>query len=131
MGHVHIRIQDHVLGADSQFHPEVPQFPYNHQSYIHEPLTLMGYLDAITNIVQLVTGILILTQRQTTLVDKQGAEVYVLIGGRLRLGHRHRLESGGVRALGENRGRRSTEQIALIRMLWTLPAGGIGLPTPG
>jgi len=97
MGHVHIRIQDPVLGADSQLHPEVPQFPYTHQSYIHEPLTLMGYLDAITNKVQLVTGILILPQRQTALVDKQGAEVDVLSGGRLRLGHRHRLESGGVR----------------------------------
>ena len=86
MGHVHIRILDPVLGADSQFHPEVPEFPYTHQSYIHEPLTLMGYLDAITNKVQLVTGILILPQRQTTLAYKQGAEVDVLSGGRRRLG---------------------------------------------
>ena len=86
MDHVHIRILDPVLGSGSQFHPEVPEFPYTHQSYIHEPLTLMGYLDAITNKVQLVTGILILPQRQTTLVYKQGAEVDVLSGGRLRLG---------------------------------------------
>jgi len=37
-------------------------------------------------------------------------------------------------ALGENfhnRDRRIEEQITLLRMLWTLPAGGIGLPTPG
>ena len=73
MGHVHIRILDPVPGSDSQLHPEVPEFPYTHQSYIHEPLTLMGYLDAITNKVHLVTGILILPQRQTALVDKQGA----------------------------------------------------------
>ena len=46
----------------------------------------MGYLDAITNKVQLVAGILILPQRQTTLAYKQGAEVDVLSGGRLRLG---------------------------------------------
>ena len=75
-----------MLGGDSQFHPEVPAFPYTHQSYIHEPLTLRGYWDAITNKVHRVTGILILPQRQTTLVYKQGAEVDVLSGGRLRLG---------------------------------------------
>jgi len=23
-----------VLGADPQFHPEVPEFPYTHQSYL-------------------------------------------------------------------------------------------------
>ena len=86
MCHVRIGILDPVLGTDSQTRTEVPEFPYTHQSYIHEPLTLMGYLDAITNKVQLVTGILILPQRQTTLVYKQGAEVDVLSGGRLRLG---------------------------------------------
>ena len=64
----------------------MPEFPYTHQSYIREPLTLMGYLDTITNKVQLLTGILILQQPQTTLVYKQGAEVDVLSGGRLRLG---------------------------------------------
>ena len=130
MGHVHIRILDPLRGADSQFHPEVPQFPYHHQSYIHEPLTLMGYLDAITNKVQLVTGILILPERQTALVDKQGAEVDVLNGGRLHLGIGIGWNPVVYEALGENLGRRSEEQIALIRMLWTLPAGGIGLPTP-
>ena len=86
MGHVHIRILGPVLGGRFPVPSEVPEFPYTHQSYIHEPLTLMGYLDAITNKVQLVTGILILPQRQTAMVDKQGAEVDVLSGGRLRLG---------------------------------------------
>jgi len=91
----------------------------------------MGYLDAITNKVQLVTGILILPQRKTALVDKQGAEVDVLSGGRLRMGIGIGWNPVVHEALGENRCRRSEEQIALLRMLWTLPAGGIGLPTPG
>ena len=105
-----------------QFHPEVPQFPYTHQSYMHEPLTLMGYLAAITKKVQLVTTILILPQRQTALVAKQAAEVDVLSGGRLRLGIGVGWNPVEYEALGENfhnRGRRSEEQIALLRMLWT------------
>ncbi len=122
LGYAHVRILDHVLGADPQFHPEVPEFPYTHQSYIHEPFTLMGYLAAITKKVQLVTGILILPQRQTALVAKQGAEVDVLSGGRLRLGIGIGWNPVEYEALGENfhnRGRRSEEQIALLRMLWT------------
>src|SRR3989442_1944308 len=86
LGYAHVRLLDHVLGADPQFHPEVPVFPYTHQSSIHEPLTLMGYLAAITTRLSLVTAILILPQRQTALVAKQAAEVDVLSGGRLRLG---------------------------------------------
>ncbi len=122
LGYAHVRILDHVLGADPQFHPEVPEFPYTHQSYIHEPFTLMGYLASITKKVQLVTGILILPQRQTALVAKQGAEVDVLSGGRLRLGVGIGWNPVEYEALGENfhnRGRRSEEQIALLRMLWT------------
>ncbi len=122
LGYAHVRILDHVLGADPQFHPEVPEFLYTHQTYIHEPLVLMGYLAAITKKVQLVTGILILPQRQTALVAKQGAEVDVLSGGRLRLGIGVGWNPVEYEALGENfhnRGRRSEEQIALLRMLWT------------
>ena len=34
LGYGHIRTLDHVLGADPQHHPEVPRFPYTHESYI-------------------------------------------------------------------------------------------------
>jgi probable F420-dependent oxidoreductase len=122
LGYAHLRILDHVLGADPQFHPEVPEFPYTHQSYLHEPLTLMSYLAALTTRVQLVTAILILPQRQTALVAKQAAEVDVLSGGRLRLGIGVGWNPVEYEALGENfhnRGRRSEEQIAVLRALWT------------
>jgi probable F420-dependent oxidoreductase len=122
LGYAHIRLLDHVLGADPQFHPEVPEFPYTHQSYLHEPLTLMGYLAAVTHRVQLVTAILILPQRQTALVAKQAAEVDVLSGGRLRLGIGVGWNPVEYEALGEdfhNRGRRCEEQIAVLRALWT------------
>ncbi len=122
LGYDHIRLLDHVLGVDPQFHPEVPEFPYTHKSYIHEPLTLLSYVAAITTRLQLVTGILILPQRQTALVAKQAAEVDVLSGGRLRLGIGVGWNPVEYEALGEdfhNRGRRCEEQIAVLRALWT------------
>jgi probable F420-dependent oxidoreductase len=122
MGYDHLRILDHVLGADPQFHPEVPEFPYTHQSYLHEPLTLMSYLAALTTRIHLVTTILILPQRQTALVAKQAAEVDVLSGGRLRLGIGVGWNPVEYEALGEdfhNRGRRCEEQITVLRALWT------------
>ena len=122
LGYTHIRILDHVLGADPQYHPEVPRFPYTDQSYIHEPFTLMAFLSGITTTIKLVTGILILPQRQTALVAKQAAEVDVLSGGRLRLGIGIGWNPVEYEALGQNfhtRGRRCEEQIAVLRELWT------------
>jgi probable F420-dependent oxidoreductase len=122
LGYTHIRMLDHVLGADPRFHTEVPEFFYTHESYIHEPLTLMSYLAAITTRVQLETAILILPQRQTALVAKQAAEVDVLSGGRLRLGIGVGWNPVEYEALGEdfhNRGQRCEEQIAVLRALWT------------
>ena len=122
LGFKHIRIPDHVLGADPDLHPEVGNLTFSLQSYIHEPLTLMGYLAAITKKLELVTGILILPQRQTALVAKQAAEVDVLSGGRLRLGIGVGWNPVEFEALGEdfhNRGRRCEEQIEVLRRLWT------------
>src|ERR671933_312452 len=87
LGYAHVRLLDHVLGADPQFHPEMPELPYTHKSYLHEPLTFMSYLAGMTKRLQLVTAILILPQRQTALVAKQAAEVDVLSGGPPPLGN--------------------------------------------
>ena len=48
-------------------------------------MVLFGFLAAITTL-ELVTGIIILPQRQTALVAKQAAEVDLLSDGRFRLG---------------------------------------------
>ena len=124
MGYAYIFIADHVLGADPAHHDFPALRTYNHKSVVHETLTLMGYLSAITERVGLVTGILILPQRQTALVAKQAAEIDVLSGGRLRLGIGVGWNTVEYEALGEdfhNRGARSAEQIEVLRKLWAEP----------
>src|SRR3989441_1053804 len=77
---------------------------------------------AVTRQVELVSGILILPQRQAALVAKQAATVDVLCGGRLRLGVAVGWNPVEFDALGEqfgNRGQRIEEQIEVLRALWT------------
>jgi probable F420-dependent oxidoreductase len=120
-GYAHLLVYDHVLGADTRTRPDW-RGPYTHETLFHEPFVLFGYLAALTQRLELVTGILILPQRQTALVAKQAAEVDVLSGGRLRLGIGIGWNAVEYQALGEdfsNRGRRSEEQIAVLRALFT------------
>jgi probable F420-dependent oxidoreductase len=122
MGFDHLFVADHVLGADPRFHSHPSLATYSHDAVVHEALTLMAYLAAITRRLTLATGILILPQRQTALVAKQAAEIDVLSGGRLRLGIGVGWNAVEFEALNEtfdNRGRRSAEQIAVLRALWT------------
>ena len=122
LGYDHIFIADHVLGADPQVHRHPSLARYSYKSVVHEPLTLMAYLAAITTRITLATGILILPQRQTALVAKQAAEVDVLSGGRVRLGIGVGWNEVEYEALGQdfhNRGSRCEEQIAVMRALWT------------
>ena len=121
MGYEHLLVFDHVLGADPSKR-ESWERPYSHSDMFHEPFVLFGYLAGVTDKIQMTTGVLILGQRQTALVAKQAAEVDVLTGGRLRLGIGIGWNHVEYEALGEdfsNRGRRSVEQIRLLRALWT------------
>ena len=121
IGYDHLRAGDHVLGANVASRSDW-QGPYDHTHLWHEPLVLFGYLAGITQVLELVTCILILPQRQTALVAKQAAAVDVLSNGRLRLGIGVGWNDVEYEALGANfgnRGRRSEEQIAVMRALWT------------
>jgi probable F420-dependent oxidoreductase len=121
LGYDHLLVFDHVLGADASKHDGWDR-PYNHRDMFHEPFVMFGYLAGITQNIELTTGVLILGQRQTALVAKQAAEVDILTGGRLRLGIGIGWNEVEYEALGENfqnRGRRSVEQIKLMRALWT------------
>ncbi|MBM3222492.1 MAG: LLM class F420-dependent oxidoreductase [Candidatus Tectomicrobia bacterium] len=123
LGYDYLLVYDHVLGAHPNRQPQLTG-PYTYQDPFHEPMVFFGFLAAITTRLELVTGILILPQRQTALVAKQTAEVDVLSGGRLRLGIGLGWNYVEYDALNEDfhtRGRRVEEQIAVLRKLWTEP----------
>ena len=123
LGFTHFLAYDHVLGADTSVRPGWSG-PYTSQTPFHEIFVLFGYLAGLTTRLELVSGVLILPQRQTVLVAKQAAEVDVLSNGRLRLGIGvgwNDVEYAGLDKAFGNRGARSEEQIALMRALWTDP----------
>jgi probable F420-dependent oxidoreductase len=110
LGFTHLRIPEQIVRKES--------------GHLHEPLTLLAYLAACTRAIELVPSVLVLPARQTALVAKQAAEIDHLSGGRLRLG----IGVGGSRreyqALGQDfatRGRRCSEQMRLLKLLWTEP----------
>jgi len=112
---------DHVLSADSRVRPGW-KGSYDHTDPFHEIFVLFGYLAAVTETVELVTGVLILPQRQTALVAKQAAEIDILSNGRMRLGVGvgwNEVEYEGLGMDFRTRGARCEEQIALLRRLWS------------
>ncbi|TAK71345.1 MAG: LLM class F420-dependent oxidoreductase [Actinomycetota bacterium] len=120
LGFRHVLAYDHVLGADPAAHPGWSGF-YDVNATFHEPLVLFGFLAGVTSL-DLVTGVVILPQRQTVLVAKQAAEVDLLCGGRLRLGVGLGWNVVEYDALAKDfttRGRRLDQQIELMRRLWT------------
>ncbi len=122
LGFSHLLAFDHVLGAEPSNRPEGSRRVYTHEHAFHEPLVLFAYLAALTSRIELVTGIIILPQRQAALVAKQAAEVDLLTGGRLRFGVGIGWNPVEYEALSEsfgNRGRRIEEQISVLRALWT------------
>jgi alkanesulfonate monooxygenase SsuD/methylene tetrahydromethanopterin reductase-like flavin-dependent oxidoreductase (luciferase family) len=123
LGFTHLLAYDHVVGADPAVHAGWDG-PYDVHTTFHEPLVMFGYLAAVTTTLELVTGVIILPQRQAVLVAKQAAEVDLLSEGRLRLGVGLGWNAVEYEALNEdftNRGKRLGEQIDVMRRLWTEP----------
>ena len=120
LGYTHLLAYDHVLGADPEVYTPWTG-PYDISTTFHEPFVMFGYLAAVTTL-ELVAGVIILPQRQTALVAKQAAEVDLLTGGRFRMGVGVGWNAVEYEALGQRfdqRGRRLSEQIELLRRLWT------------
>lgn len=121
MGYEHLLLYDHVLGAN----PEREggwSGPYTYKNSFHEIFVTLAYAAAITSKIELVTGVLILPQRQATLVAKQAAELQLLSSGRLRLGigvgwNKVEIDSMGMDSAV--RGKRLDEQLELLKLLWS------------
>jgi len=121
-GYRHILAYDHVLSGSQQAHHPKLINRYDENSPFHEIFVLFGYLAAIVPDLELVTGVLILPQRQTALVAKQAATVDLLTAGKTRIGVGIGWNDIEYQGLGEtfgNRGKRLEEQIDVLRRLWT------------
>jgi probable F420-dependent oxidoreductase len=124
LGYTHLVIQDHVLGVDPAVHVGWTR-PYTNKTHTPDPFIQCAFLATAVPGMELVTGVVVLPQRQTALVAKQAAEVDILTGGNFRLGVGTGWNQVEYDALGEdftNRGVRSEEQVDLMRALWTQPS---------
>jgi len=124
LGYSHLLIYDHVLGAAHEDRDPPLTGPYTEADAFHEPMVLLGYLAAVTSRIELATGVLILSQRQTALVAKQAAELAILSRGRFRLGVGSGWNPVEYESLGvpfEGRGERLEAQVDLMRRLWSEP----------
>lgn len=124
LGYNHLLAYDHVVGAVHERREPELWGPYTDLDPFHEPLVLFGYIAGVTSRIELGTAVLILPQRQTTLVAKQAAEIDLLSGGRLRLGVGLGWNYVEYESLNEdftNRGARCSEQVELLRRLWAEP----------
>ena len=127
IGYDYLIMGEHVLSHDAA--SQAPQTteeprPYTPDWVWHEPMVLFGYLAAITERLKFMPSVMVLPLRQTALIAKQAAEVDVLSGGRLILGIGVGWSALEFEALGQDfhtRGRRTEEQIALMRRLWSEP----------
>jgi probable F420-dependent oxidoreductase len=123
LGFDHLLVYDHVLGATHDREPKLAG-PYTEKQPFHDPFVMFAYLAAITQRIELVTGILILPQRQTALVARQAADLDLLSHERFRLGVGIGWNYVEYDSLGQDfrsRGKRVDEQITLLRRLWSEP----------
>src|SRR5437773_4045400 len=120
IGYDHIDMFDHVvMGVPIDGRPPGP---YNPSMPILEALMTLSHIAAVTTRVTLGTEVLVLPQRQPTLVAKQVSTLDTLSGGRVRLGVGVGWQESEYDALAEDfhtRGARMDEAIRMLRAYWT------------
>jgi probable F420-dependent oxidoreductase len=127
-GYGHLMAYDHVLGTAAEVFDRpigrFPGVPYTDKHEFHEILTLFSHLSAVTSILEFVTSVLVLPQRQTALAAKQMATLNLLSGNRLHVSVGVGWNWVEYEALGTDyatRLRRLSEQMKVMRALWTNP----------
>jgi probable F420-dependent oxidoreductase len=120
IGYDQLDMFDHVVMGYPL--PDRPQGPYPPRMPILEALITLSYVAAVTTRIGLGTEVLVLPQRQPTLVAKQISTLDTLSNGRVRLGIGVGWQASEYEALGErfeDRGRRMDEGIGLLREYWS------------
>lgn len=126
VGFTNLGLPDHVLSGNPASVAPGPEQRALSAGLYHDPFVAFGFLAAVCRrpTTEFSTQVLILAQRQAVLVAKQAACLDVLCGGRFRLGVGvgwNPVEFVGLNENFHNRGRRSAEQVAVMRKLWAEP----------
>jgi probable F420-dependent oxidoreductase len=120
IGYDHVDVFDHVvMGFPVEGRPPGP---YPATMPILEALMTLAHIAAVTSRVTLGTEVLVLPQREPTLVAKQISTLDTLSGGRVRLGVGVGWQESEYEALGADfstRGTRMDEAITLLRTYWS------------
>lgn len=86
-----------------------------------DPLAVLAYAAAVTERIDVATGILLLPEHNPVLLAKQAASLHVLSGGRFRLGVGIGWSEAEFRAIGvefAGRAGRADEYVEAMRVLW-------------
>lgn len=120
IGYDQLDMFDHVLMGYPTQSRSAPMYPP--KMPIIEALMTLSFAAAVTSKIGLGTEVLVLPQRQPTLVAKQISTLDTLSGGRVRLGVGVGWQESEYDALGEtfsNRGRRMDEAVQILRKYWS------------
>lgn len=121
-GYEHFLAYDHVAGATHANRDPELTGPYTEKDTFHDPFVMFAHLAGITRSIRFVSGVMILPQRQTLLVARQAADVDLFSGERLTLGIGigwNHVEYSSLGVPFRQRGARLSEQIEVLRALWT------------
>lgn len=124
IGYDHMMVPDHILKAPQEDRNPPLNGPYTEKDSFPDPFVLFAFAAALSERLEMVTGVLVLPQRQTALVAQQAADVDLLSRERLRLGVGIGWDYVEYAGLGQDfrtRGKRIEEQIGLLRQLWSTP----------
>jgi probable F420-dependent oxidoreductase len=124
LGFDYIITGDHVMGANPDKPNPAGVRVGTNEHPVHDPFVVLSFLAGATSRLGFASGIVILPQRQTVLVAKQAAGLDRLCEGRFRLGVGvgwNEIEYEGLNENFRNRGRRSEEQVDVMRRLWAEP----------
>ncbi|MBC80531.1 MAG: LLM class F420-dependent oxidoreductase [Gammaproteobacteria bacterium] len=107
LGLTHLRVPEQVIRPSN--------------NHLHEAMTILAYIAAVTSKVELVPSVIIVPLRQTALLAKQAAQLDILTNGRTRLGvgvGNSREEYAAMGVDFSTRGPRCDEQMSVLKKLW-------------